>query len=99
MCAARWRTAGSSRHRLCATWQELPHTCEFETLTQTVDHCGSMDESADENEHSELISSTAELTESDIADLVAFLRSLTDESFLNAFERPEPILHASGTEE
>ena len=64
------------------------HTGEFETLTETVDHCGSMDESIEEGEHREVIPSSAELTDADIADLVAFLEGLTDESFLEAFQRP-----------
>ena len=64
------------------------HTGEFATLTETVDHCGSMDESIEEGEHSEVIPSSAELTDADIADLVAFLESLTDETFLETFQRP-----------
>ena len=64
------------------------HTGEFETLTETVEHCGSMEELIEEGEHSEVIPSSAELTDADIANLVAFLEGLTDESFLDAFQRP-----------
>ena len=41
-----------------------------------------------EEEHSEVILSPIELTEADVHDLVAFLESLTDESYLDTFKRP-----------
>jgi len=74
--------------RNVATTAPYMHTGQFGTLTEAIDHCGSMDESIDAIQHSEVVLSPVELTRTDIRDIVAFLESLTDESYLETFEKP-----------
>ena len=69
------------------------HTGQFSTLSDTIDHCGSMDEFSGEDEHSEVVLSPVELTEADVEDVTAFLESLTDERFLESFNHFYPKDH------
>jgi len=64
------------------------HTGQFDTLTKAIAHCSDMDESVGEKKHREVVLSPTNLTKVDIQDLVAFLKSLTDESYLGVFKRP-----------
>jgi cytochrome c peroxidase len=58
------------------------HTGQFATLSEATGHCSDMDDAAGEDEHSEVIVSSLDLTASEKQDIVEFLMTLTDESFL-----------------
>jgi len=58
------------------------HTGQFASLPEMVGHCGNMYEAIPAGSHSDAVQSPLNLSAEDLWDLVSFLKSLSDESFL-----------------